>query len=92
VPDQLGLLDKISAPVQFEFGGSDQYITRDRVQAVQEAAAGRPNVQLSVEEDAGHAFHNRMAPMFHQLEPAARAWQRTVEFLRQHLPAHRHGS
>jgi carboxymethylenebutenolidase len=92
VPDQLGLLDQISAPVQFEFGGSDQYIPRDRVRAVQEAAAGRPNVQLTVEEDAGHAYHNRMAPMFSQPEPATRAWQRTVEFLRQHLPARRHAS
>jgi carboxymethylenebutenolidase len=39
-----------------------------------------------VEEDAGHAFHNRKAPMFYGPEPAARAWQRTEEFLRRHLP------
>ena len=51
---------------------------------------GGPNVQIDVEEDAGHAFHNRMAPMFSQPEPAARAWQRTVEFLRRQLPARRH--
>jgi hypothetical protein len=31
-----------------------------------------------------------MAPMFSQPEPAARAWQRTIEFLRRHLPARRH--
>jgi len=56
---------------------------------VQDAAAGRPNVVIYVEEEAGHAFHNRKAPMFHQPEPAARAWQRTEEFLRRHLPAHK---
>jgi len=40
-----------------------------------------------VEEDAGHAFHNRMSATFHIREPAARAWRRTEEFLQRHLPA-----
>jgi carboxymethylenebutenolidase len=87
VPDHLDLLSQVSAPLLLHFGGSDPYIPRDRVAAVQEAVAGRPGVTLYVEEDAGHAFHNRKAPMFYQPEPAARAWERTVEFLRQHLPA-----
>ena len=86
VPDSLDLLSQISAPAQFHFGGSDPYIPRDRVRAVQEAAAGHTNVEMHVEEDAGHAFHNRKAPMFHQPEPAARAWQKAEEFLRRHLP------
>jgi carboxymethylenebutenolidase len=41
---------------------------------------------MHVEEDAGHAFHNRMSEMFHMPEPAARAWQRTEDFLQRHLP------
>jgi carboxymethylenebutenolidase len=41
---------------------------------------------VHVEEDAGHAFHNRKAPMFYVAEPAARAWRRTEDFLRRHLP------
>ncbi|HEY7430631.1 MAG TPA: dienelactone hydrolase family protein [Streptosporangiaceae bacterium] len=86
VPDNLALLDRIDSPLQFHFGGSDPYISRDRVRAVEEAAAGRPNVEMNVEEAAGHAFHNRVAPMFYQPEPASRAWQRTEEFLRRHLP------
>jgi carboxymethylenebutenolidase len=89
VPDNTEALDRISIPVQFHFGGSDPYIPRDQVARVEEAAAGRPNVETHVEEDAGHAFHNRKAPMFHAPEPAARAWQRTEEFLRRHLPARR---
>jgi carboxymethylenebutenolidase len=87
VPDHLDLLSQISAPLLLHFGGSDPYIPRDRVRAVEQAVARYPDVTLYVEQDAGHAFHNRMAPMFHQPEPAARAWRRTEEFLRQHLPA-----
>lgn len=87
VPDQLGLFDQITCPLQLHFGGSDSYIPRDKVRAVEEAAAGRPNVEMLVEEDAGHAFHNRMSSTFYQPEPAARAWRRAEEFLRRHLPA-----
>ncbi len=86
VPDHLDLLDDISGPLQFQFGGSDAYIPRDQVRRVEEAVAARPNVEINVEEEAGHAFHNRMADMFHQPEPARRAWRRTEEFLRRHLP------
>ena len=87
VPGRLALLDQIDAPVQFHFGGGDPYIPRDQVASVEAAAAGRDNVEVHVEEDAGHAFHNRKAPMFYVAEPAARAWRRTEDFLRRHLPA-----
>nr|BFE31439.1 dienelactone hydrolase family protein [Actinomadura rugatobispora] len=86
VPDQLELLDSIQCPLQFHFGGSDPYIPREKVAAVEKAVAGRANVDMHVEEDAGHAFHNRKAPMFYNPEPAARAWRRTEEFLARHLP------
>ena len=87
VPGSLAVLEQISVPLQFHFGGSDPYIPRDQVAQVEQAAAGRANVELHVEEGAGHAFHNRKAPMFYNPEPAARAWRRTEEFLRRHLPA-----
>jgi carboxymethylenebutenolidase len=86
VPENVALLEQITAPVQFHFGGSDPFIPREQVALVEQAAAGRANVEMLVEESAGHAFHNRKAPMFHNPEPAARAWQRTEEFLRRHLP------
>ena len=86
VPGSLAVMEQITVPVQFHFGGSDPYIPRDQVAAVETAAAGRDNAEIHVEEDAGHAFHNRKAPMFHVPEPAARAWQRTEEFLARHLP------
>jgi carboxymethylenebutenolidase len=87
VPDSLDVLNRIRCPLQLHFGGSDPYIPRDQVARVEAAVAGHPNVELHVEEEAGHAFHNRMAPMFHQPEPARRAWQKTEHFLRRHLPA-----
>ncbi len=86
VPDQTAVLGGIHCPVLFHFGGSDPYIPRDKVRQVEAAAAGHPNVEIHVEEEAGHAFHNRKAPMFYQAGPAGRAWQRTEEFLRRHLP------
>jgi carboxymethylenebutenolidase len=92
VPDSLAALDQITSPLQFHFGGSDPYIPRDQVAQVEQASAGRDNVEIHVEEDAGHAFHNRKSAMFHVPEPAARAWQRTEEFLARHLPTRRDAS
>jgi dienelactone hydrolase len=68
------------------FGGRDPYIPRADVTKVEEAVAGRPKMEIHVEEQAGHAYHNREAPMFYDPEPAARAWRRTEDFLGRHLP------
>ena len=87
VPDGLDLMDAIDCPTQFHFGGSDPYIPRERVAAVEGAVAGRPHMEIHVQEEAGHAFHNRAAPMFYQAEAAARAWRLTEDFLARHLPA-----
>jgi len=86
LPENTDAMGQIRSPMQLHFGGSDPYIPPEQVAKVAEAAAGHPNVEMHVEEDAGHAFHNRMAPMFHLAEPAARAWRRTEEFLQRHLP------
>jgi carboxymethylenebutenolidase len=59
------------------------------VAQVEQAAGDSQNAEVHVEEDAGHAFHNRKAPMFHHPEAAGRAWLRTEEFLARHLPVHR---
>jgi carboxymethylenebutenolidase len=89
VPGHTDELAQISAPIQFHFGGHDPYISRDQVARVEEAVRDSQNAEIHVEEDAGHAFHNRKAPMFHNPEPAARAWRRTEEFLARHLPVRR---
>jgi carboxymethylenebutenolidase len=87
VPGHVSALAQISAPIQFHFGGKDPYISRDQVARVEQAVGTSQNAEIHVEEDAGHAFHNRKAPMFHHPEAAARAWRRTEEFLARHLPS-----
>jgi len=86
VPDATDALDRISVPVQFHFGGSDSYIPREKVALVEQAVSAKPNAEIHVEEDAGHAFHNRKGSMFYEPHAAARAWQRTEEFIGRHLP------
>ncbi|MEV0619717.1 dienelactone hydrolase family protein [Nonomuraea sp. NPDC050404] len=87
VPDATGLMERIESPLLLVFGGSDPYIPRERVAVVEKAAEGRPNVVMHVEEEAGHAFHNSESAMFHQPEPARRAWEVALGFLERHLPA-----
>lgn len=85
VPDQLDLLDRITCPLQFHFGGQDPYIPRDAVAKVEAAVQDRPTVEIHVQEQAGHAFHNHKAPMFHHPEAAATAWPLATTFLTTHL-------
>ncbi|WP_141578729.1 dienelactone hydrolase family protein [Actinomadura sp. WMMA1423] len=86
VPGMLDQLDAIQAPTQFHFGGDDAYISREDVAKVEQAVGQKDHMEIHVQEDGGHAFHNRKAPMFYQPEPAARAWRLTEEFLARTLP------
>jgi carboxymethylenebutenolidase len=87
VPGSLDQMDAIECPAQFHFGGSDPYIPRDQVAAVERAVAGHPDMEIHVQEDGGHAFHNRESPLFYQPEPATRAWRLTEDFLARRFPA-----
>jgi carboxymethylenebutenolidase len=86
VPAALDQADDIRCPLLVHFGGDDPYIPRDQIEAAREALSDRPNVAFVVHEDAGHAFDNSEAPMFHHPEAAATAWQQTADFLRKALP------
>jgi carboxymethylenebutenolidase len=86
VPSQLAELPKITCPIQFHFGGQDPYIPRPDVASVEAAVASHPGAEIHVQEEAGHAFHNNVAPMFHNPPAAARAWDLTTAFLRRTLP------
>ncbi|MBV8712615.1 MAG: dienelactone hydrolase family protein [Solirubrobacterales bacterium] len=79
--------DAISCPVLFHFGGQDQFIPREQIDRVCTFAESRPDMECHIQEDAGHAFDNHEAPMFHQPGAAARAWEITREFLARTLPA-----
>ncbi|WP_433247336.1 dienelactone hydrolase family protein [Streptosporangium sp. CA-135522] len=85
VPDAAGLMEKIAPPALFVFGGSDPYIPREQVAKVEEAAEGRPNIEVYVAEQAGHAFLNHEAPQFYDAGAAPVTWKRAVEFLGRHL-------
>ncbi|MEV6830663.1 dienelactone hydrolase family protein [Amycolatopsis sp. NPDC051102] len=87
VAGQIADLSRVSCPIQFHFGGQDPYIPRSDVAVVEAAVAAHPGAEIHVQEEAGHAFHNHVAPMFHHPEAAARAWELTTEFLRRTLPA-----
>jgi carboxymethylenebutenolidase len=85
-----GMLDRgehVSCPLLFHFGGQDQYIPREQIDAVCAYAASRSDMECHIQAGAGHAFDNHEAPMFHQPEAAARAWEITRDFLGRTLPA-----
>ncbi|NJP94818.1 dienelactone hydrolase family protein [Nonomuraea sp. FMUSA5-5] len=92
VPAAAGDMSTISSPLLLVFGGKDEYIPRDRVAVVEEAARDLANVEVYVAEEAGHAFHNHEAPMFYHPEAAAAVWSRAVGFLGTHLPVIADGS
>ncbi|QKV81636.1 dienelactone hydrolase family protein [Amycolatopsis sp. Hca4] len=87
VPEQIDGLSRVECPIQFHFGGQDPYIPRSDVAVVETAVAAHPGAEIHVQEEAGHAFHNNVAPMFHHPAAAARSWELTTEFLRRTLPA-----
>jgi carboxymethylenebutenolidase len=86
VPDATDMMEQITCPLLFVFGGSDPYIPREGVAKVERAVAGRDHVEIFVAEEAGHAFHNNTAPGFHQPEAAREAWGLATTFLNRHLP------
>jgi carboxymethylenebutenolidase len=86
IPGALDALPEIACPLLMHWGGADQYIARAQVDAVAATAAEHETVECHVHEDAGHAFDNSYAPMFHEPEAAARAWELTSAFLARALP------
>lgn len=87
VPDGLDRIGSITCPIQFHFGGQDPYIPRAAVQRVVDAVTDLPHAEVHVQEQAGHAFHNHLAPQFHHPVAAAAAWELTTAFLARTLPA-----
>jgi carboxymethylenebutenolidase len=86
IPGMLDRADHVTCPVLFHFGGADPYIPREQIDRVCAFADSHPNMECHIQEGAGHAFDNHEAPMFHQPEPAARAWEITQQFLARTLP------
>jgi carboxymethylenebutenolidase len=87
VADRVGRLSDISCPVLYHFGGNDDFIPAAQVQTLIDAveASGREDLRVEVQPEAGHAFDNHEAPMFHDANAAAAAWAVTETFLAERL-------
>src|SRR4051794_5795186 len=85
IADSLDAADSISCPALFHFGGEDQFIPRSDAEKVAAVVETRPDWEIAIQEDGGHAFDNHEAPMFHRPEAAARAWELTRDFLARSL-------
>jgi carboxymethylenebutenolidase len=85
VADALSDSERIDCPVLFHYGGEDPYIPPDHAERVAAAAASRPDWEVYVQPDAGHAFDNHDSPMFSRPAAAARAWGLTSDFLARNL-------
>jgi carboxymethylenebutenolidase len=88
IADSLDEADRITCPILLHFGGNDAYIPSDQIERIQARLGSRPGVEIRVQVDAGHAFDNYEAPMFHDAVAAAAAWELTRDFLDRTLPTH----
>lgn len=80
----LDLAAEFKAPVLGLYGGLDQGIPQDDVDAMKDvlAKAGSKS-QIHVYEGAPHAFHADYRPTYRK-EPAEDGWKRLLQWLRQH--------
>ncbi len=85
IADRLNECDDLTCPILFHFGGNDPYIPNEQVDAIRARLGERPNVEIHVQHQAGHAFENHLAPQFHDPNAAAASWPLTVEFLQRNL-------
>jgi carboxymethylenebutenolidase len=86
IPAALDRAGAITCPTIMHWGGADPFIPREQVDAVAAMAAAHEGIECHVHERAGHAFDNHLAPMFHDADARAAAWQLTAAFLARELP------
>lgn len=70
------------APLMFHFGGKDRSIPPEDIDA---HCARQPQAQVFVYPEAGHAFNRDVDPHAYAPDSARLAWQRTLDFFREHL-------
>jgi carboxymethylenebutenolidase len=86
IGNELDAAERISAPIIFHFGDSDQFLPLDEANRVRERFGKRPDTEIHMHAGAGHAFDNP-SPMFHHAGAAQEAWPQTADFLKRHLRA-----
>ncbi|MDO5681778.1 MAG: dienelactone hydrolase family protein, partial [Propionibacteriaceae bacterium] len=77
--------ETVSAPSLHHFGLSDQYIDATTVAYLESVLTRQEATTFLTYPGADHAFDNDDGPL-HDHEAAALAWQRTGDWLGEHLP------
>ncbi len=85
LPGLLDLAPRVVAPSLHHFGLADAFLDNATVEAITAAVTPQGAV-VETYEGANHAFDNPDF-LFHHAASSTRAWQRTVAFLAEHLPA-----
>ncbi|HVY47680.1 MAG TPA: dienelactone hydrolase family protein [Minicystis sp.] len=84
-PEQNANWPGVKAPIQAHVATHDEWVTVDKVKAIQkELEKHGKSLEIHV-YDAHHAFVNDTRPEVYAPEAAQLAWQRAVDFLHQHL-------
>jgi carboxymethylenebutenolidase len=86
VPGALDDADRITCPMIMHWGGADQFIAREQVDAVAAMAEGHDNIECHIHEGAGHAFDNHRSERLYVPDASAAAWELTAAFLARELP------
>jgi carboxymethylenebutenolidase len=79
-------LKYLLCPILYIYGGQDGWIKKQEVERLREGLKqfGRPG-EVSIYPDCPHAFFNDTRPDVYRPHEARDAWQRTLQFLGQHL-------
>jgi carboxymethylenebutenolidase len=79
-------LPNLQAPVLGNYGDKDAFVTPELARDLErEVKALGKEIDVKIYSGADHAFFNDQRPEVYNAEAAADAWQRTIDFLRQHL-------
>lgn len=86
VPDKkLADYKKVAAPILAHVANRDDWVKLEPVQAIQkEVQAAGQSMEICT-YDADHAFFNDTRPEVYSKENAAKAWERTIAFLKKHI-------
>jgi carboxymethylenebutenolidase len=86
----LELVPQVSCPLLCSFGELDQGIPPEKIKEFEQALskAGK-TADIKIYPGAKHGFFNDTRPEAYNASAAADAWQRTVNFFRQHLMENR---
>jgi carboxymethylenebutenolidase len=85
IADRLEDAGSVACPLLFHYGTRDQFIPAAEIEAIVTTFGDRPDVEIHLHEDAGHAFENAFAPAFSDPAASTRSWPITLEFLRRQL-------